>query len=212
VGWFMEHSDPLLKVSIIPRGSSTLGYAQYQPRDQYIYTREQLMDRMCMTLGGRIAETIIFGKISTGAADDLEKVTKLAYSQITQFGMNERVGLLSFPPPREDQITVDKPYSQATAKMIDEEVRKLVNTAYTITMDLLRSKAAGLEAVAQILLEKEVLSREDLVTILGKRPYEEQVSFEQLTHEKPKQPPPVTDSPPDPTPTPSSPIPTPSPI
>jgi len=149
VGWFMEHSDPLLKVSIIPRGSAALGYAQYQPRDQYLYTREQLMDRMCMTLGGRIAEAIIFGKISTGAQDDLEKVTKLAYSQITQFGMNDRVGLLSFPTPREDQITVDKPYSQATAKMIDEEVRKLVNLAYQTTENLLREKKRRLGGCGQ---------------------------------------------------------------
>lgn len=191
VGWFMEHSDPLLKVSIIPRGSAALGYAQYQPRDQYLYTREQLMDRMCLMLGGRIAESIIFGKISTGAQDDLEKVTKLAYSQVTQFGMNDRVGLLSFPTPREDQISVNKPYSQYTHQIIDEEVRKLVNAAYQTTETLLRDKREGLEAVAKVLLDKEVLSREDLALVLGKRPFEEQVTFEQLTQEQPNPPTPT---------------------
>lgn len=213
VGWFMEHTDPLLKVSIIPHGSAALGYAQYQPRDQYLYTREQLMDRMCMTLGGRIAEKIIFEKISTGAQDDLEKVTKLAYSQVTQFGMNERIGLLSFPNPKQDQITVNKPYSQATAKIIDEEVRKLVNNAFERTEELLRSKKEGLEAVARVLMEKEVLSRDDLAVVLGKRPFEEHTTFEQLTNTTtPPQPPPPTSQeptppqdelPPQPTPTPS---------
>jgi AFG3 family protein len=182
VGWYLQHADPLLKVSIIPRGVAALGYAQYQPKDQYLYTKEQLMDRMCMTLGGRIAESLVFGKISTGAQDDLEKVTKLAYSQVTLYGMNERIGTVSFPQPKDDEITVDKPYSQATAKMIDEEVRRLVSGAYEATELLLREKRDGLEKVARVLLEKEVLLREDLVNLLGARPWPEYTTFDELTH------------------------------
>jgi AFG3 family protein len=187
-GWYLEHADPLLKVSIIPRGMGALGYAQYQPRDQYLYTVEQLKDRMCMTLGGRVAEQLIFGKISTGARDDLEKVTKIAYSQITMYGMNPRVGLLSFREPDEESFG-DKPYSQATARMIDEEVRKMVGEAYDSTVTLLTEKLPDLEKVAQLLLEKEVIARDDMRTLLGPRPFPEQTTFEQLTQEPPQTPP-----------------------
>lgn len=118
-----------------------LGYAQYQPRDQYLYTVEQLKDRMCVTLGGRVAEQLIFGKISTGARDDLEKVTQLAYSQITTYGMNARVGLLSFPQ-NDEEYQGTQPYSQATARMIDDEVRKMVAQAYESTVTLLTEKVS----------------------------------------------------------------------
>merc|ERR1711953_1198046 len=116
VGWFLEHADPLLKVSIIPRGKG-LGYAQYLPKEQYLYSTEQLFDRMCMTLGGRAAESIFFNRITTGAQDDLQKVTKSAYAQITQFGMNERVGNASFEQDKSGMV-LDKPYSEATAQLI----------------------------------------------------------------------------------------------
>jgi AFG3 family protein len=148
--------DPLLKVSIVPRGVAALGYAMYQPRDQYLYSKEELLDRICMTLGGRAAESIIFGRISTGARDDLEKVTNLAYAQISQYGMNERVGTIAYPQPRENEITLEKPYSEATATIIDLEVRKLVNMAYERTEKLLREKREGLERVAQRLLENVI--------------------------------------------------------
>jgi len=187
VGWFMEHSNPLLKVSIIPRGSGALGYAQYQPKDQYLYTKEQLLDHMCTTLGGRIAEKITFGKISTGARDDLEKVTKLAYSQIAKYGMNERVGLVSFKNTEDrDRFTINKPYSQQTAKMIDEEARKLVNQAFDIAEKLLIEKRDILEKVARLLFEKEVLSREDLVNLIGKRPFDELVTYDDLVKDAQK--------------------------
>jgi len=118
-GWYLEHADPLLKVSIVPRGSGALGYAQYLPADQSLYTKSQLLDRMCMTLGGRVAEQVFFNLITTGAHDDLKKVTRLAYSQVAIFGMNTNVGQVSFDFPQNGEPQFDKPYSQETARMID---------------------------------------------------------------------------------------------
>eukprot|EP00127_Corallochytrium_limacisporum_P002167 Clim_evm61s108 gene=Clim_evmTU61s108 len=179
-GWYLEHADPLLKVSIIPRGSAALGYAQYLPKEHYLYSTEQLLDRMCMTLGGRVAEHIFFDRITTGAQDDLSKVTKMAYSQVAQFGMNERVGNLSFEMPREGEPSFDKPYSESTAEMIDSEVRELVSNAFDRTMRLLREKKADVEAVAKLLLDKEVISRKDMENILGPRPFKDQATYEDL--------------------------------
>lgn len=176
-GWFLEHADPLLKVSIIPRGKG-LGYAQYLPREQYLYTKEQLLDRMCMTLGGRVAEEIFFGRITTGAQDDLRKVTQSAYAQIVQFGMNEKVGQVSFELPRQGEMVLEKPYSEATARLIDTEVRTLISEAYQRTQKLLTEKKAEVEKVALRLLEKEVLDKSDMVELLGKRPFAEKSTYE----------------------------------
>lgn len=177
-GWFLEHADPLLKVSIIPRGRG-LGYAQYLPKDQYLYSREQLLDRMCMTLGGRVSEQIFFGTITTGAQDDLEKVTQNAYSQVIKFGMNDKVGNLSFQMPQEqEQIAATKPYSEQTAQMIDEEVRKIVKEAYNRTFTLITKHKDNVERVAKRLLEKEVLDRNDMIELLGKRPFKEKSTYE----------------------------------
>lgn len=151
VGWFLEHADPLLKVSIIPRGKG-LGYAQYLPKEQYLYTREQLFDRMCMTLGGRVSEQVFFGKITTGAQDDLKKVTQSAYAQIVSFGMNDKVGHLSFDLPQQGEPVLDKPYSEETAQMIDKEVRDLVNTAYQKTMDVVKKHRDNIEKVRLLLI------------------------------------------------------------
>jgi len=183
VGWYLEHTDPLLKVSIVPRGMGTLGFAQYQPKDQYLYTKEQLMDRICVTLGGRIAESIIFGRISTGAQDDLEKVTKIASSQVVHYGMNEKIGYVSFKKENDD-ITVEKPYSQATSRLIDQETRKIVNEAYQKTYDLLITKKDELLKLAKVLLEREVLVRDDLRELLGPRPFSEKTTWAELTGEK----------------------------
>src|SRR5690554_6463188 len=149
-GWFLEHADPLVKVSIVPRGVAALGYAQYLPKEQFLYTTEQLIDTMCMTMGGRVAEDITFGKISTGAQNDLERITKLAYAMVAVYGMNEKIGNVSFYDSKSSDYKFNKPYSEATAETIDEEVRKLITFAYDRTKELLRDKGEELEKIAQI--------------------------------------------------------------
>ena len=186
-GWFLEHADPLLKVSIVPRGVAALGYAQYLPKEQYLYRTEQLMDSMCMTLGGRIAEAIFFDKISTGAQNDLERITKLAYSMVTIYGMNEKVGHVSFHDPQ-GEYGYQRPYSEKTAELIDQEVRALIQKAYDVTKNLLTEKRAEVEKVAKALLEKEILFKADLEVLIGPRPYdpiEEAVVIETSSEETP---------------------------
>ncbi|KAL2635963.1 hypothetical protein R1flu_007442 [Riccia fluitans] len=169
-GWFLEHAEPLLKVSIVPRGTAALGFAQYLPNENLLMTKEQLLDMTCMTLGGRAAEQILLGKISTGAQNDLEKVTKMTYAQVAVYGFSEKVGLLSFPQ-RDDGMEMTKPYSNQTAEIIDQEVRGWVDKAYKRTLALLTTHKSGVEMLAKKLLEKEVLHQDDLLEILGKRPF-----------------------------------------
>merc|ERR1711893_513758 len=178
-GWFLEYADPLLKVSIIPRGKG-LGYAMYLPKDQYLYTKEQMYDRMCMTLGGRAAEQIFFKRITTGAQDDLQKVTKSAYSQITQYGMNTAVGNVSFEQPQPGEMVFDKPYSESTSQLIDEEAKKMINSAMERTLNLLTDKKEEVEKVALRLLEKGVLNRDDMIELLGPRPFKEKSTYEEF--------------------------------
>lgn len=175
-GWFLEHAYPLLKVTIVPRGVAALGYAQYTPKEQYLYDTEQLLDQMCMTLGGRAAEDIFFGKISTGAQNDLQQVTKLSYAMVTVYGMNEKVGNLSFYDPQQES-TFTKPYSDDTGKLIDDEVRALVENAYKRTKELLTDKKEQVDKLAKALLEREVLHQQDVEDLLGKRPYGEKKIF-----------------------------------
>ncbi|NML20365.1 ATP-dependent zinc metalloprotease FtsH [Pseudoflavitalea sp. G-6-1-2] len=176
-GWFLEHAYPLLKVTIVPRGVAALGYAQYTPKEQYLYNTDQLMDQICMTLGGRASEEIFFGKISTGAQNDLQQVTRIAYSMITVYGMNDKVGNVSFyDPAAENSFT--KPYSEETSKLIDEEVRKLIDVGYVKTKHLLTEKRAEVEKLAEALLEKEVLFQSDVEALIGKRPYGEKKTLD----------------------------------
>ncbi len=176
-GWYLEHAYPLLKVTIVPRGTAALGYAQYTPTEQYLYNTDQLMDQICMTLGGRAAEEIFFGKISTGAANDLQQITRIAYSMVTAYGMNKKVGNISYYDPTQEN-TFTKPYSEETGKIIDEEVRGIIDNAYTLTLELLRNKRSAVEILAKELLEKEVLHKSDVETLIGKRPFEEKKLLE----------------------------------
>ena len=182
-GWFLEHAYPLLKVTIVPRGTAALGYAQYTPKEQYLYNTDQLSDQICMTLGGRAAETIFFNKISTGASNDLQQITKMAYAMVTVYGMNDKVGNISFYDPAADN-TFTKPYSEETGKMIDEEVRKLVDNAYERTKALLTEKKNEVEIIAKELLKREVLFKSDVEALIGKRPYEEKKSLDIVDNPK----------------------------
>jgi len=168
-GWFLEHAMPLVKVTIVPRGIGTLGYAQYLPKEEYITRTEQLLDRICMTFGGRAAEQIVFGKISTGAQSDLDQVTKLAYSMVTVYGMNRNVGNVSFYNMGKDSF--QKPFSEQTSYMIDEEVRILLDQQYQRSVALLTEKREELEVLAHRLLEKEVMHKSDVEALIGPRPW-----------------------------------------
>jgi AFG3 family protein len=178
-GWFLEHTDPLVKVSIVPRGVAALGYAQYLPKEQFLYNTEQLIDEMCMALGGRAAEELVFGKISTGALSDLERITKMAYSIVTMYGMNTKLGNVSFYDSKgQNEYGFSKPYSEATSQMIDEEVRTIIDQAYTRTKELLTERRHELEVIAKELLEKEVLLQDDLERLVGKRPFGGQTNYQ----------------------------------
>lgn len=150
VGWMLPSSDVLLKVTIVPRTSLALGFAQYTPKEQKLYTKENLLDKMCMALGGRAAEAMIFNRITTGAQNDLEKVTKIAYAQIKTFGMNDKVGLVSFSEESEENMMGDKPYSKHLQNMIDVEARKVVNDAYNKTEQILKDHRDKLEKVKNL--------------------------------------------------------------
>jgi len=171
-GWYLEHAYPLLKVTIVPRGTAALGYAQYTPKEQYLYNTDQLLDQICMTLGGRAAEEIFFGKISTGAQNDLQQITRIGYAMVTVYGMNDKVGNISFYDPQQDN-SFTKPYSDETARLIDEEVRKLIDLAYDRTKQLLTDKRGDVEKLAEALLDKEVLFQSDVETLIGPRPFQD---------------------------------------
>ncbi|MVN20242.1 ATP-dependent zinc metalloprotease FtsH [Mucilaginibacter arboris] len=180
-GWFLEHADPLVKVSIVPRGVAALGYAQYLPKEQFLYTTEQLTDGLCMTMGGRVAEDIVFNKISTGAQNDLERITKLSYAMVSIYGMNDKVGNVSFNDTQ-GEYQFNKPYSEKTSELIDNEVRNLINNVYERTKQLLMEKREGLDKLAHKLLEKEILFQSDLEEILGKRPFEHRTTYDEFVN------------------------------
>ncbi len=168
VSWLLEHANPLVKVTIIPRGKA-LGAAWYLPEERQITTKEQILDEMCATLGGRASEQVFFGKISTGALNDLEKVTKQAYALIVYYGMSPKVGNLSFYDSTGQNFAYTKPYSEKTSELIDQEVKILVEEQYQRAMQLLRDNSEGLKAIAERLITREVIFTEDLEDVLGKR-------------------------------------------
>ena len=169
-GWFLEHAYPLVKVTIVPRGVAALGYAQYLPKEQYLYSTEQMMDQMCVALGGRVAEELTFGRITTGAQNDLERVTQQAYAMVTVYGMNSTIGNVSFVD-HDGEFSFKRPYSEEMASQIDKEVRALIAGAYERTRALLTQHRDALEIVAKTLLEKEVIFKDDLPTLIGARPF-----------------------------------------
>ena len=176
-GWFFKFADPLLKVSIIPRGQGALGYAQYLPdSESYLMSVNQLMDRMSMALGGRVSEELHFDTVTSGASDDFNKVTRMATAMVTKFGMSSKMGYVYFDDSSQE-TQFQKPFSEHTAQNIDGEVRRIVDEAYKQCKDLLTEKKAELGLVAEELLSKEVLGRDDLVRILGKRPFDDNVQF-----------------------------------
>ena len=181
-GWFLEHADPLVKVSIVPRGVAALGYAQYLPREQFLYQTEQMLDEMCMAFGGRAAEEIVFGKISTGALSDLERITKMAYSIVTIYGMNKAIGNMSFYDSKQSEYSFQKPYSEAMAEKIDKEVKQIIDDAYERTKGLLTQHRKHLDTIAKELLEKEILFQADLERLIGKRPFEKPTNYQQFTN------------------------------
>ena len=176
-GWFLEYAHPRVKVSIVPRGVAALGYAQYLPKEKYLETTEEMKDRMCMTMGGRAAERVVFDRISTGAMSDLDSVTKMAYAAIAYYGMNEKVGNISFYD-MVNNSTFSRPYSEETARMIDEEARKFIDEQYVRAQALLRDKRQLLDVLANELLTKEVIFKDDLERLLGKRPFDKQETTE----------------------------------
>ena len=182
VSWMLEHAAPLVKVTIVPRGQS-LGAAWYLPEERQIVRTEQMLDEMCATLGGRAAEQIIFGKISTGALSDLVKVTRQARSIVTVYGLNDKIGNITYYDANgQNEFGFTKPYSEETAKQIDEEISKIVEREYKRALALLRKHKNKLTELAEHLLEKEVIFKDDLVTIFGKRPFEK----EEILEKKPK--------------------------
>ncbi|KUI71333.1 Mitochondrial respiratory chain complexes assembly protein YTA12 [Cytospora mali] len=203
-GWYFEYADPLLKVSIIPRGQGALGYAQYLPTgDAYLMNTNQLMDRMAMTLGGRISEELHFPTVTTGASDDFKKVTQMATNMVTRWGMSEALGPIAF---EQDQNQFSKPFAENTAMRIDAEVKRIVDAAYKQCKDLLTERKEEVGIVAEELLSREMLTRDDMVRLLGARPFKDKEEFTKYFDGSRSAPPPppteggTLDDPPAPTP------------
>mmetsp|Transcript_5309 Transcript_5309/g.12390 ORF Transcript_5309/g.12390 Transcript_5309/m.12390 type:complete len:935 (-) Transcript_5309:224-3028(-) len=182
-GWFLEHADPLLKVTIIPRASGALGFAQYLPKEVFLRTQEQIMDIVCKTLAGRAAEEVFFGRVTTGASDDLKRVTQMVYSTIQTYGMNARVGQLAYQK-NDDGMPGDKPYSDSTAEAMDDEARAMVDDAYNRTVELIRERKSEVEKVANLLLEKETITHDDMIELIGERPFDGDAQYQEYVSRK----------------------------
>jgi AFG3 family protein len=184
-GWFLEHADPLMKVTIIPRTSGALGFAQYLPKEVFLRTQDQIMDIVVMALAGRAAEEVFFGGVTTGASDDLRRVTDLVYSTIQLYGMNPRLGQLAFPKDPDAMFDV-QPYSQKTAKAMDEEAKDIVDAAYKRSLELLREHKMDVEKVAKLLLDKETITHDDIVDIVGPRPFQGDSAYQDFVSRRTK--------------------------
>ena len=176
VSWLLEHAAPLVKVTIVPRGRS-LGAAWYLPEERQIVRTDQIEDEMCAALGGRAAEQLTFGKISTGALSDLEKVTKQARAMVTIYGLNDKIGNLTYYDPTGEEYGFTKPYSEKTAQVIDEEISRIIQKQYERALEILTTHQSKLSTLAELLLEREVIFKEDLEAIFGKRPHEEKENY-----------------------------------
>ena len=172
VSWLLEHAAPLVKVTIVPRGQS-LGAAWYLPEERQIVRTEQILDEMCAALGGRAAEKVVFNKISTGALSDLEKVTKQARAMVTIYGLNEKIGNLTYYDSAQSDYSFTKPYSEKTAHLIDEEISKIIEEQYQRAIDILTENKDKLTTLANLLLDREVIFRDDLENIFGKRKFKD---------------------------------------
>ncbi|EIN14102.1 ATP-dependent metallopeptidase Hfl [Punctularia strigosozonata HHB-11173 SS5] len=203
-GWFLEHAHPLLKVTIIPHGGGALGYAQYLPPDLYLMSIPQMRDQMITTLGGRVAEEVFFGpeNITTGAQDDLRKITRMAFEACANYGMNSLIGPVSYGGARGQEESYTKPFSEKTGEMLDNEVRKMITEAHRMTTELLTKHKEDVKKVANLLLEREVITREDMIDLLGKRPFSRPDDMDKWLDEnhKPKAPLPSAAEPLDPPP------------
>src|SRR5690606_6487620 len=177
-GWCLRYTDPVVKVSIVPRGLAALGYAQYLPEERYLYSKEYITDQMIFAMGGRAAEEIVFGSITSGAQNDLERISKMAYAMVIDYGMSESIGPISYnlSGRNDDRPMFEKPYSDETARLIDAEVKHIIADVRKKAKALLEEKREKLEEMAQALLSKEVLGPKDLLEILGPRPHGEYVS------------------------------------
>nr|AJD73975.1 predicted protease [uncultured microorganism] len=175
VGWFLEHTDPVLKVSIVPRGLAALGYTLQTPlEDRFLMTREELIDRICVLLGGRVAEELIFGKISTGAQNDLERITNMAFAMVAIYGMSDELGYISFNDSQSGdggQFGFNRKYSEETARRIDLAIGNIISDCHERTRKMLIKHKADLHKMAETLLDREILTSKDLIELLGERPY-----------------------------------------
>lgn len=181
-GWNLEYADPLLKVTIVPRGSGALGYAQYLPKEIFLRTREQILDIVCMALAGRAAEQITFGKVTTGAADDLRRVTQIVYQMVQVYGMNDNIGQVSFPQQEGGGFPQERMYSNATAEAMDGEVRAIVEEAYQRTLNLMEEKREQVGLIAELLLEKETITNIDVTNLIGARPHSAGEEYEEYAN------------------------------
>ncbi|CAA9988220.1 ATP-dependent zinc metalloprotease FTSH, putative [Plasmodium knowlesi strain H] len=185
IGWLLEHADPVLKVSILPRSNGALGYSQHLSEEVMLFSRDAILDKVAVILGGRAAEELFIGKITTGAIDDLNKVTQLSYSYVSQYGMNKEIGLVSFQPNTSSEYSFYRPHSECLAHLIDNEVRCLIETQYNRVKSILLKHEKQVHKLADLLFQKETISYQDIVECIGERPYPVKSTYEKFVKANP---------------------------